>query len=315
LTVREYRKGDWAGIAELWRRNPSEEFPLLGVDPDTMADVLHRTERLKVRFVLGVFRALGRPIFVELIVEIEGRVLGASTVSFTAEAAYVSEVVVDSSVRRRGHAREMLGRCNDLARKYHRGHVVLDVLSQNAPALALYHGLGYQSLRDQAWLARTFVSDAPLPSPSGTTRIRPFDRNDGESLARIANAAMSPDVRRILPRHSGDFQVSGAVLRFLHSETEAWVAEVNGQPAGFLRATAGQLTQAAHLTSPVLRPDVPEFVARDLFLTALRWIESRRPPRVLMEVPDHHWQMLPLLTSLGFVEQWRMRTLVLALGA
>ncbi|MGA7860536.1 MAG: GNAT family N-acetyltransferase [Thermoplasmata archaeon] len=315
MTVREYRRGDWVGVAALWQRNPLKEMPLLGLDPDAMGGVLRKTEGLGVRFALGLARLFGRPIFIVLVADVGGQVMGTTLLNFTPETAYVSQVVVDTSVRRQGHAQAMLRACDDLCRKYHRPYVVLDVLSQNDPAIRLYKRWGYQPLRDQVWLARTLGPEAPLPAPGDTTRVRPFTTNDGPRLAELDNALMSPEVRKILPRHRGDFHVPRTVRRNLESDMEAWVAEINGRPVGFLRSTVSRLMQAANLSSPLFGGDVPAPVARDLLLTALRWAESQKAPRVLTEVPEHQWRMRPLLDSLGFVEQFRLHTLVHRLGA
>lgn len=310
MTVREYRKGDSAGVTELWRSNPSDEYPLLGLDPDAVGAVMRKTESPGIRFLMGMARLFGRPIIIVLIVDIGGRVRGTTLLSFNAESGYVSGVVVDTSVRRQGQAQAMLRACDDLYRKYRRPYVALDVLAQNDPALRLYARWGYVTLREQVWLARNLSPETPLPSPSGTTRIRPCAKRDGAVLARLDNALMPPEVRQVLPRHRGDFRVPGIAQSVLQSETEAWVAEVNGRPVGFLRSTVSHLMQAANLSSPLFAPEAPDSAARDLMLTALQWIEARKAPRVLTEVPEHQWRRRPLLDSLGFVEHFRSHTLV-----
>jgi ribosomal protein S18 acetylase RimI-like enzyme len=314
MTVREYRKGDWVGVVDLWRRNPMEEIPLLGMHPDALGSVLQKTEGLGLRFVVGLARLFGRPVFVILIVDLDGRVAGTTLVNFPRETVYVSGVVVDSSDRHQGHAQAMLRASDELARKYHRSYVTLDVLSQNAPALRLYDRWGYQPLRDQLWLARSFSLDAPLPPPSGATHIRPYTPRDGPILAELDNALMPSEVRKVLPRHARDFKRSGATRSVLQSDTRVWVAEIEGRPVGFLQSTISRIMDAANLSSPLFAADVPETVARDLLLTALRWTESQKPPRVLTQVPEHQWRMRPLLESLGFVEQFRTNTLVHRLG-
>jgi ribosomal protein S18 acetylase RimI-like enzyme len=315
MTVREYRKGDWVGVVDLWRRNPMEEIPLLGMHPDALGSVLQKTEGFGVRFVVGLARLFGRPVFIILIVDLGGRVAGTTLVNFAPETVYVSGVVVDSSDRHQGHAQEMLRVSDALARKYHRAYVTLDVLSGNAPALRLYDRWGYQPLRDQLWFARTFSPDAPLPAPSVTTRIRPYMPRDGPILAELDNALMSPEVRKVLPRRARDFHGSGATQSILQSDSRSWVAELEGRPVGFLQSTISRMMDAANLSSPIFAADVPEPVARDLLLTALHWTESQQPPRVLTQVPEHQWRMRPLLDSLGFVEQFRAHTLVHRLGA
>lgn len=315
MTLREYRKGDSAGVADLWRRNPSKEFPLLGLDPDAVGGVLRQTERLGIRFLVRLARWFGRPIFVMEIVDVDGRVMGTTMLNFTREAGYVSGVVVDSTLRRQGHGQEMLRACDVVCQRYRRSYVVLDVLSENAPALRLYDRWGYQRLRENFWLSRAVGPEAPLPPLSRTTRVRPFRRSDGARLAEIDNAQMPPAVRSIVPRHPAEFRVPAIARSILQSETESWVAEVDGLPAGFLRATVSHLMEAANLSSPLFRADVTPSVARDLLVTALRWIEGQRSPRVLTELPEHRAAVRPLLDSLGFVERFRVHTLVHRLAA
>jgi ribosomal protein S18 acetylase RimI-like enzyme len=315
MTLREYRKGDWVGVVDLWRRNPTEEFPLLGMHPEAMGSVFRRLEGFGPRFVLGLARLFGRPVFIILVLDLDGRVAGTTLVNFPRETAYLSYVIVDSSLRRQGHAQSMLRAADELARKYHRTYVTLDVLSQNEPAVRLYERWGYQPLRDQLWLVRAFSPESPLPPPSGTTLIRPYQARDGPVLAELDNALMSPEVRRVLPRHVRDFRTAEMTGGVLQSDTRSWVTEIDGRPVGFLQSTVSRLMDAANLSSPLFGADVPDSVARDLFLTALRWTESQRAPRVLTQVSEHQWRRRPLLDSLGFVEHFRMHTLVHRLGA
>jgi ribosomal protein S18 acetylase RimI-like enzyme len=315
VTVREYRRGDSVGVADLWRRNPSMEFPLLGFHPDTVGAVLRRTERPGVRFLLGLARAFRRPIFVMLIAEAGDRLVGTTLLSFTPEAGYVSGVVVDASVRRQGHARAMLQASDDICRRYRRPHVVLDVLAENAPARQLYDAWGYRSLREERWLVRPLGSAAPLPPRTDAARVRPLRRGDAARLAAIENAQMSPEVRSILPRHASEFRVPVIAESLLDSETESWVLETDDRPVGFLRATVSTLMEAAHLSSPVLDLDVAGPAAQELLVTALRWIEARKAPRVLSQVADHQARRLSLWMSLGFVERFRVHTLAHRLSA
>ncbi|MCI4351982.1 MAG: GNAT family N-acetyltransferase [Thermoplasmata archaeon] len=316
MSVRGYRTGESVGVADLWRRNPSREFPLLGLNPDVVGEILRKTERPGIQFILRLARLFGRPLFAMFVVDLDGRVMGTTLLNFTREAGYVSGVVVDSTVRRRGLAQAMLRACDETCRRYRRRYVVLDVLSNNDAALRLYDRWGYRPLRDQHWMYRAFGrGTAPLPPLTGTTRVRPFRRRDGSALAEADNALMPPEVRAVVPRHPGDFRMPAIARGILESDTEAWVAEADGGPVGFLRATRSHLMDAANLTSPVFRRGVAASVMQDLLVTALRWVEAQNAPRVVTEVLAHQVQARPVLDSLGFVEQFGVHTLVHRLAA
>jgi ribosomal protein S18 acetylase RimI-like enzyme len=315
MTVREYRTGESQGVADLWRRNPTPGGPLTGLNPDAVGAVLRKTERPGLRFLVRMARLFRRPIFVFLIVDLDGRVMGTTLLSFTPEAAYISGVVVDSTVRRQGHAQAMMRASDELCRKYHRRYAVLDVVVGNDSAIRLYERWGYQTFRDVAWLSHAFGPTAPpLPPLTGTTKIRPFRPRDGSALAAMDNALMSPEVRAIDPRHASDFRTPAVAGRVLSSEVEAWVAEVDARPAGFLRTSVSGLMEAANLSSPLYRGDAPESVMQDLTVTALRWLEGRKVPRVLTQVAEHQRRALPVLEALGFKEELRLHTMVRRFG-
>jgi ribosomal protein S18 acetylase RimI-like enzyme len=309
MSLREYQRGDYLGVADLWERNPSDEAPLLGLNSTAVGEMLHKGEGLGFRFILGMARSLRRPIIVVLIVDTDGKVSGTTMLTFTPQAGYVSGVVVDSTVRRQGHAQAMLRTCDTLCERYHRPYVVLDVLSQNDPALKLYTRLGYQPLRESFWFSRSLGPDEILPQPSGRTRVRPFRRNDGPRLAELDNAQMSADVRGIVPRRPKDYQLDPLLQSVMRSESEAWVIEAEGRPVGFARATVSPTFAAAQLI-PLLLPVQDQEASRDLLLTALGWIHARKAPRVVTDLPQHRIGSRSILESAAFVESFHLRTLV-----
>lgn len=315
MTVREYRRGDWAGIADLWRRNPSDEYPLVGLHPEAVGRVLQRMERPGIRLVLRLARWVGRPVVVILVDEVADRIVGTTLLNFTPGCMYVSGVVVDQAFRRQGRARAMLGSGEQFGRRFRRPNVVLDVFAQNAPALGLYQGAGFGRLREVQWMTREFGPGQPVPPPSGVAHLRPFASADGRRLADIDNRRMSPDVRAVLPRTPREFRAGAGATRVLESESEAWVLEVDGQPAGYLRATVSRLMAAANLSSPLFDETAPGPAIRDTILTALRWAEQRHAARAITWLPDHQADRAPVLTELGFSEHFHNLTLLHRLAA
>ncbi|MGC2289754.1 MAG: GNAT family N-acetyltransferase [Thermoplasmata archaeon] len=303
-------------MADLWRRNPSPGGPLLGINPDAIATVLRQTERPLVRFLVGLSRLFGRPVFAVILVDLDGHVAGTTLLNFTPDAGYLSGIVVDAPVRHQGHAQSMLRSAEDLCRRYRRRNAVLDVTADNDPALRLYGRWGYQPLRDSHWISRPFGPEAPpLPPLTGAVRVRPFRPSDAPALAQADNALMPPEVRAVLRRHPTDFRVPAVARSVLQTDLESWVVDLDGRPAGFLRASVSRLMEAANLSSPLFRGDVPEPVMHDMLVTALQWIERRKVPRVVMEVADHQSRARPVLDALGFSEVFRLHTLVHPLAA
>lgn len=315
MIVREYRKGDADGIADLWRRNPSEEFPLLGLNPDRVADLLRKFEGLGIRLITGIARLVGRPLIIVLVVDLDGKVCGSTMLSFSRESGYVSGVCVDSAVRRGGYARAMLRTCDTLAQRYHRPYVALEVLSQNVPAIRLYESLGYQTIRDSSWFSCDVGPHAPPAVSPGTTNIRVFRKRDAKPLAELENRQMPERIRTIAPRHPGDFRVPSLQRSMMKAETEAWVVEVDGHAVAFARATVVPIIGAANMSPLLLSDQLSEAAGRDLMATALRWVQGKKAPRVVTFLPDHQAGGRPILEGMGFVEKFVVHTMARPIGS
>jgi ribosomal protein S18 acetylase RimI-like enzyme len=307
------RPGDGPKIAELWRRNPTEEMPIIGLDPSAVGRVIERVERLGPRIVIGLLRWLGWPIFRFFVVEEDGRLVGTTLLTFGSRSGYVGGVVVDAAYRRRGFARRMLAACDESSLEARRRFVVLDVLERNDAARALYASWGYRPLRTMRLMLR---ENSPLsgPLPGSEPEIREFTRTDARRLAALANALTPPAVREVLPTTPGQFRVSPLLSSLFDSDTRAWVVTRAGVALGFVRATAGSAAIASHLTAPLLSDDLSESAAEALVATALNWLARRGAGRIVVEVPESSDRGARLLSRIGFTEVLRLHTLVRALS-
>ncbi len=289
-------------------------MPLVGMDSESTARILHRLERPGIRFLLGFLRWIRRPIVRFFVVDAGGLPVASAVLTFTPRAGYVSAVVVDAPHRRKGFARQVLSACERATQAAGRRYAVLDVLEGNAPARALYEKLGYRGLRNQLLLSRELDPSARSGQSSPAETVRLFRRGDSSELAAVVNRMLPPEVARVLPAVPSQFRVGRFVTHALESETAAWVATRSGAPRGFLRATVGRLMRAGNLTGPVLADELPEPVAHDLLRTAIAWLEDRRVARAISEVPVYATRALTLLQAEGFQEAFRLRTLVHSLG-
>ncbi len=93
--------------------------------------------------------------------------LGERPVSEDGPVLWVFEVAVPEAVRRRGHGRELMRLAEEEARGLGYDAVALNVFSGNAPAIALYDGLGYAVTRTYPGAQNMFKRlPAPAPPPS-----------------------------------------------------------------------------------------------------------------------------------------------------
>jgi len=313
MIIREFRRGDSVGMEALWQSNGSEEFSLFGVNSAGIGKVLQRLERRRMRFLLGITRAVGRPVLAILVLEQEGKILGTVVLHFEPHAGVVSSLTVDQAVRRRGCAGELLKRCEDLGKRYRKSHLVLDVLANNSPAVRLYEKFGFRTIRQIRWLAKDLAGGSEVAPVTGSFGLRPFRNSDAKPLTRLANEAMPEGLAMLVGQRPKDFLTSRLGRQLAQVERKSWVLEWDRCVLGYARATVSPVLQAAQLGPLVLGGDVEEDPWEMLITEASDWCSAKGLPRATLSLPDHLDKCLPLLARLGWVEEFRVQTMALGL--
>jgi ribosomal protein S18 acetylase RimI-like enzyme len=298
VKLREFRRSDGPTFFALLKSQFPEEEQMLGMRPEGFEAVVRRLYRADLRFFLGLLRAFHRSPFHLYVLEEGGAVAGLTLLSFTGRAGFLSSVVVAPEYRRRGLARQLIEAARAEAVRRNKPYVVLRVLAANAPARALYESAGYRTLDHQTFA----VHDRPeafagLTSPGS---IRPYRRSDGEALAALANRTNSPQVREVLPVAARDLVAERWADRLFEAQSAAWVIDRGRGPEGHLSASASPVTEAAHLSVPLVGESVEPALALDLVRAAGAWLASRRPARLVTSVPEENRRGHAALAEAGF---------------
>jgi ribosomal protein S18 acetylase RimI-like enzyme len=308
--LRDLGPRDAAALFELTRVSFPEESVLLGFRPEAMERVLRRLFRPHIRLLLGLARLAGRPVFRYFVLEEGGRLVAGTLLTYTERAGYVSNVSVDPAFRRRGFARQLLLRAQAETARRHRRYVVLDVLSTNAPAIALYRSLGYRPLRTVHLWSRELGPGEPPAAPAS----RPYRPGDLPELLAAARAELPDEVDAVLPTGPGEFGATSFVDALLAARSYPRTVEIDGRPAAYLHLSASQ-TQ----TSGNLRLVVAPSVAPERLLPALAegfaWARAAGAQRIVAQLPDYKRAATAVLRAAGFTPVYELQTLYRPSGA
>lgn len=308
--IRDFRVSDGPRLYDLLRTNFPEEEAAYGTRPDSWKEVVRRAYRPHLRLVVALARLVRRPIFRFFVVEEEGQIVATTLLSFAPKMGYLSAVMVAAPFRRRGYARQLLDRCHQEIAAFHRPNAVLDVLTQNAPARALYDSYGYRLLRTSTLYLRTIAPGPPAesPHPDGAT-VRAYESRDHRVLAALAEAAVPAEVARILPPAGRRLDASPSIDRILQSKTESWVLEEQGQPTAWVSATTSTFMEAAGLATPIVSPSASLNGVRAMLSTAVLWCRTQGASRVICRVPKDHPQGIEAVTVAGLTPSLSFDTL------
>jgi len=297
--LRDVRPADGTQFLEVMARGFPEESAVLGGRPEEFEKMFRRIFRWDTRLLLGLLKLFGRPIFRALVVEAEGRVVAETLVTFPPGAAFVSNVVVDASYRRRGYAKLMLEEARRSARRAKRRYLALDVLESNTGARTLYESLGYLPLQQRAQLTHDRLDSFPSAPPANGA-IRSFQRSDVPRLVEILRRQTPPQIEKVLPTGKSRFVGSGVANRMMALEEGSWVIDRGEGAEAHVSASVSRTMEAAHLVAPTFADSVDDRLAADLVATATVWCAARQAPRILSMVTDTNPRGRAALEAVGF---------------
>jgi ribosomal protein S18 acetylase RimI-like enzyme len=302
MKIRELRASDAPRIWEFLKQYFPEEEALMGSRPEGFRRLIHRIFRWDSRFLLGILRVFGRPVFNFYVVEEDSKIVASTLLSYPGPTGYISMVSVDATYRRRGFAQALLEHARETARKRGKSFVALDVLAHNAPAIALYERLGYQRLRGSAFFLREPDGAPTGPADPLPATIRRFESRDVEPLLRIVRERNPPDVERVLPTGRAEILGSRIVERAMEAKIASWVIDRGHGAEGWTSATVSPLTDAANVSAPIVGPSVEPELGVQLVRTATNWCLAQRPSRILSSVTQENQRGRAALEGGGFHE-------------
>ncbi len=284
--IRDFRLSDSGQmIALLTTQFPAEEA-IMGSHPDRFLKVVQRVYRWDSRLLIGLLRVFGKPLFRLLVVDEGGRAVSTTLLTFPGPSVYLSMVATDPSARRRGFARSLLVRAQEIAQRMGRQYMVLDVLTDNTPARALYEGrLEYKPLREVSFM----VHDRPAefgpertPPPAG---VRTYRRSDEAGLLEIVKNQVPHEVARVLPRKTTGFRGSGLEERLFEAERVTWVVDRGSGPEAALNCIRSPDSDAAHLSDPIVSATADPELVHEMVRAAGAWCAARKAVRIATQVP------------------------------
>ncbi len=312
MKLREFRRSDGERFFQLLKSQFPEEEAILGTRPEGFERLLRRLYRPDLRLVLGVLAAVHRSPFHLYIAEEDGTIAASALLAFAPRAGYLSTVVVAPEYRRRGFAKALVERAHRDSARRGRPYVALSVVETNTPARTLYEALGYRSLERQLFVVHDGPTSIPAPTASGS--VRPFRRSDAEPLVQIAARTTPPQVWDVLPRRARDIGAGNWADRLFQAEVGAWVVDRGRGAEAFVQASVSPLTDAAHLSSPILGEELPAPLVHELLATASSWLAVRRAPRAVVTVAESSDAARQALKEVGFHDALRLFTLYRPIG-
>jgi ribosomal protein S18 acetylase RimI-like enzyme len=302
MRIRELRAADAPRVLEFIQRDFPEEEALMGTRPEGFQRLVHRIFRWDTRFLLGLLRLTGRPVFNYFVIEEDGRIVASTLLSYPGPTGYISMVVVDPAYRRRGFAQALLEHARLTARKAKKKFVALDVLAKNAPAIALYERLGYRRLRTAAFMLHDGGASASPPTAPAAPSLRPYRPSDAAALVGIVRARNPPDVEKVLPTRKSEIGGSRLLERAMEMSIGTWVIDRGRGAEGWVTVSVSPLTDAANISNPIVGATVEPELAAGLVRTAVEWCAAHQRNRILGVVTEENVRGRAALEAGGFHE-------------
>jgi ribosomal protein S18 acetylase RimI-like enzyme len=308
--IRDFRPTDTPTLVRLMSTEFPAEEAIMGSHPDRFFKVVARVYRWDSRFLLGLLRLFRRPVYRFLVVELDGRTVSTTLLTFPGPSVFISMVATDRTVRRRGFARSLLEKSRNIARDLGRKYLVLDVLTDNAPARALYEGkLGYRPLRETAFVVHDRPGDFGPERTVLPSGIRPYTKADEAALLAIIRSQMPAEVAKVLPRRITGMAGGGIENRIFTSERGTWVVDRGHGPEAGMFAVRAPDTDAANVGDPIVAATADPALVAEMVRCAGAWCAARKALRIVTEVPISNATGRAALEKEGFHDALSLWTL------
>jgi ribosomal protein S18 acetylase RimI-like enzyme len=243
----------------------------------------------------------------------EGQIVGNATVSRAAPGSnrwIISNVAVAEAFRGRGIAWALMDAAIELIREWEGRTVILQVRDNNAPALHIYHTLGFDQVFGMAHLRLDRVPDVS-PRALSSTGVRPrrFDVNDARRDYELALADSPKQVQLERPVRFTRYRLGlehrltdwlrqlvggGASLRLVLESEGRFDATIVAEPGTWWREN--QIKMTVH---PSARGRVEEV----LIGQTLHYLQPWGRRATLVRHPTYHPEGIEAFKSFGFVEE------------
>ena len=306
MTPRAARSAELAGVARLLARSISERERSAEWDPILLERIVRRTYGADVRFVLGLFAAVGRPVSGTIVgISRGGHLAGALVWARRRRAMWVAALAGEPGDESRSAQLALLGAAWELARA--RGLRTLVVPGPSLAGIeadpAALASIGFRPVAEH----RRWVLDRVGARWAGPKErhVRPFRARDVRALGASLRTATPPALESIAPAGPEGLAVSSVLARLFGSSTAAFVHDGAGGPDAFARVTVNRASRAGHLAL-VVDPSASAEAARGVIAEAGRWACGGGADRILSEAPEGAGPVALGLRSAEFVptESW-----------
>ncbi len=238
--------------------------------------------------------------------EEHGRIVGNVTVLTTKVPGryLVVNMAVHPEYRRQGIARLLMAQVQKMVQQRHGRQILLQVVKENAPAIALYKSLGFVTLGSMtAWHSSVARLRPIEPTPDmPVPRIRELRGHEWQKAFALDRMCLHPDLNwpEVLPPDVYKTTLWGRFANFVNGRrAESWVTDdENNQLTGLLHI-ASEWAQA-HTTLIRVQPARQGQLTRPLVAKMVRRLQQMPRRNVRIEHPDHDELMNDLLRTANF---------------
>jgi ribosomal protein S18 acetylase RimI-like enzyme len=309
IDLREARRGDRDSFLEVILGSYGPFEHLLGLDTQG-TDEMRTLFGPVVWAMIRLLRWVGRPP-AWVLVAADGKQVVASTVLLPAENyGYIVAVATRPSHRRRGIAGHLVGRAEELARRGGRAWAVLDVEEENASAIALYRGRGYETIQTAVWLRYSNLGTVVTPV-TPTAPVRVVGRSGRTAAAEWCRRRIDPRFAKIVTPTLRRLTHLERVVQLPGVARQVWVVGPDDAPLAFLSAYWKNSRSPGMLFLPAVDAGAGPEVLVPLILRGILWLREKGVPYVVAAVPDPASAAVPVLEGIGF--QPGLTTLTMAL--
>ncbi len=314
VLIRDFKKADLDDLLEVANMSFSEEFEVIGFDPDHIRKMTDKMFSFWGRIFLGLLKLMGKEPFKLFVAEADGKLVGTTMVNTRGKAGYIAAVMVHPAYRTKGIATRLMKSALKYTQKKRLRKAVLHVVPTNIPAKGLYHKLGFEKFENVVDLVAN-IDSLKRPQIAKNVRVRNFERKDRETVYDLIKRSEDPKHLKVWDFKKKDLETS-LVKRIIRPATEKKiVAAKNDWIVGYAEAIYTTAEEAGRIRNIQIHPSMPSKGIEEMLIFAgVNHIKNVGANRIIATTLSTKQELMEKMKQLGFKKGLEMEGMVLEFG-
>jgi ribosomal protein S18 acetylase RimI-like enzyme len=244
--------------------------------------------------------------------EVDGKIVGATTLSCVKNKGLISAVMTHPDYRRRGIGRKLFTMASEKAKELNKEFLWLDVDAQNKAAIKLYEKEGFKTYYQYGIFDFDLEKTTKLDE-SDSIHLKELTETDPEHINQVFSDSFPEDYWEYRDREKEQKRYKRTkkkriLPRLLGSKSKCFGIFLSGEndPKGYLIASHDKYNKAIEITSPIILEKDANYLS-EIIHQLPKLLPYEEVDKITLFFSNHRNELIKNIEKIGFIKSYEMK--------